>query len=464
MQEWVSIAATFLLGIILTSVIWYLIQQKRLAKIFHKADDEFEDQVYKLASRDLDFTNTIGRLLQITANWTKSERTRLILRTRSNNTITSVLVNGRMMQKQVSFAEVDFAELAQAFGKRDLRRPIFIHDVTESSNLNKILKTYRIDYLVPLSLRQQIVGFMGLSAGKINKYTLAEIWAAHNGIVVALETAQVRDELILMNEDLKLKISSATEDLERANRQLMRLDQAKDDFIAMTSHQLRTPLTSVKGYLSLVLEGDAGDVNPEQRRALSEAYRASENMTHMVGDFLNLSRLQTGRFIFNKRVVDLTDIVRAEVKAMRDVAKVNNVKLSLKIDSKSPTQMKIDSSKVRQAISNLLDNAIYYSKVGGEVAVELSLGDGFLDLAVKDNGIGVPVDEKAGLFRRFYRTSVAKKCRPGGAGIGLYIVKEIIDGHSGAVYYEANQPRGSVFGFRLPIDKKLNPGIYIRQN
>lgn len=457
------VLGALLLGLILWFMSLYLGQQYRLRQILGRAEDEYEDKIYKIAAMDLSLEATLGRLLRVTAVWLGLNRVRLILRYKTGEVKSSLLTSSGL-QHNLSFASDDFAELTNLCQSQLHRRGV-VGDRLKNDHDRRLLASYKIDYLLPLLSNGQILGFLALSDDKklLDKYKLAEIWAASHGIVVALLTALRHDELIEINANLERRIKAATEELKNSNRQLAKLDQIKDDFIAMSSHQLRTPLTSVKGYLSLVLEGDAGALTPEQEQALGEAFRASETMARMINDFLNLSRLQTGRFNFYKKPADLSKILRQEFRIAEDLAKVYKRHLELKIEAKLPDQMLIDASKIAQAIANLLDNAIYYTKPDGQISVELKQGDDCLELMIKDDGIGVELGERSGIFQRFYRTSLAKKQRPGGSGIGLYIVKEIIEAHGGEVFYLPNQPRGSIFGFRLPIDKKLNTGIHIKR-
>jgi len=137
-------------------------------------------------------------------------------------------------------------------------------------------------------------------------------------------------EIRELNESLQQKIANATKELRSSNAILRQLDKIKDEFISMASHQLRTPLTSVKGYLSMVIEGDAGKITPSQKQLLDQAFMSSENMVHLINDFLNVSRIQTGKFIIDKSPVDLSELVEQEINSLVPNAKVRNMKLVYK--------------------------------------------------------------------------------------------------------------------------------------
>ena len=218
----------------------------------------------------------------------------------------------------------------------------------------------------------------------------------------------------------------------------------------MASHQLRTPLTSIKGYISMMLEGDLGDISPQQRKALEEAYNSSQRMVYLIGDFLNLSRLQTGRFELERADVSLPDIIAEEIAQLRATAQTRGVALQYESPVDFPL-LSVDENKIRQVMMNFIDNAIYYARPeGGEITVSLVDHPHHVSFRVRDNGIGVPAHERPHLFAKFYRAANARKARPDGTGIGLYMAKKVILAHGGSIIFESKEGQGSEFGFRLP--------------
>src|SRR5690606_35020864 len=200
-------------------------------------------------------------------------------------------------------------------------------------------------------------------------------------------------------------------ELRSSNAQLKHLDEVKNEFMSMASHQLRTPLTSVKGYISMVLEGDAGKVTPAQQKLLVEAYKSSERMVGLIADFLNVSRLQTGKFVLEKTPFDLGDIVRQEAANLDLIASSHNIKLRLNI-AKHPLPVDADESKLRQVIMNFIDNAIYYSHSKSTIVINIEKINDSVALTVTDTGIGVPAEEQTKLFHKFFRAKNARKQRP----------------------------------------------------
>lgn len=218
----------------------------------------------------------------------------------------------------------------------------------------------------------------------------------------------------------------------------------------MASHQLRTPLTSVKGYISMVLDGDMGEITPQQRKVLEEAYTSSQRMAFLIGDFLNLSRLQTGKFELELSDIDMSHIVGEEISQLRATAASRGIKLAYDSPENFPV-LKLDENKIRQVMMNFIDNAIYYSPANTTITISIVKHAHHVTFRVEDQGIGVPKGERHRLFTKFYRAGNAKKQRPDGTGIGLFMAKKVIVAHGGSVIFESEEGKGSTFGFRLPV-------------
>lgn len=274
-------------------------------------------------------------------------------------------------------------------------------------------------------------------------------------LALAIQNGLRFEEVQQFNKRLRREVTNATQQLRRSNRQLHRLDEAKDEFLSIASHQLRTPLTSVKGYLSMLLDGDAGELTERQRSLAEEAFTSSQRMVGLIEDFLNLSRLQTGRFSVEKETVDITELVQEEIATLESVAAARGIKLKAVIATDVPKALLLDESKIRQVVMNFIDNALYYTRAKSTVTIRLSREVGQVRLVVQDKGIGVPAKEQARLFTKFYRASNARKQRPDGTGVGLYLAKKVIIEHGGEMIVRSVEGVGSTFGFMLPIAELL---------
>ena len=281
------------------------------------------------------------------------------------------------------------------------------------------------------------------------------IQIAADELAVAIQNAMRFEEISHFNETLQQQVKEATSELRESNKKLKSLDEAKDEFISMASHQLRTPLTSAKGYLSMVLEGDAGQLNPSQHQLLEQAFASSQRMVYLISDFLNVSRLQTGKFTIERTPVVLSNVVRQEARQLASTAKSRDLIIECNVPSDFPV-LQLDEAKLRQAIMNFIDNAIFYSHPGGVIKVDLVKTATELVLTVQDSGIGVPADERHRLFTKFYRATNARTARPDGTGIGLFMAKKVVVEHGGSIIFTSVEGKGSTFGFRLPLKQRAS--------
>lgn len=297
------------------------------------------------------------------------------------------------------------------------------------------------------SLGYVILGYKK-SGNVYNSLDVSTLGIVTNELAIAARNAIQFEEIQEFNATLEQRIDNATLKLRKTNEKLRILDQTKDEFISMASHQLRTPLTSVKGYLSMVLEGDAGNLNKNQRKLLEQSFVSSQRMVYLISDLLNLSRLNTGRFVIESTPIDLSAVVQDEVNQLAETAKSRELKLVYHHPEHFPMLM-LDENKIHQVVMNFLDNAIYYTPSGGTVTVDLHETPTSVVYTVTDTGIGVPRSVQHKLFTKFYRAQNAQQARPDGTGLGLFMAKKVIAAQGGSLIFESVEGKGSTFGFRF---------------
>jgi signal transduction histidine kinase len=236
----------------------------------------------------------------------------------------------------------------------------------------------------------------------------------------------------------------------RRREELERISRAKTEFISITSHQLRTPLTVIKGYLSMVLEGVYGEVSEKLKKVLENIYLANERLIKLVNSFLNVSKIELGKLELELERADIVEIVESVVKEMEIAAKEKNLYLKFEKPKEAP-KILIDKEKIREIILNLVDNAIKYTQEGG-VEVKLQILNNRLQIVVADTGEGLTKEEKEKLFESFSRGSAGQKYWVEGAGVGLYVAKKIVELHQGKIWVESEgKGKGSKFYVELPI-------------
>lgn len=332
-------------------------------------------------------------------------------------------------------------------------------DAVNNSNIYRSLTDRNTAITVRLRTKDGDLGFILLgykrSGQTYSDTDVRLLTIAADEIAISLQNALRFEEIEQFNITLQQKVDEATLKLRRANDKLRALDETKDDFISMASHQLRTPLTSVKGYLSMVLEGDAGKITKAQKDMLGQAFFSSQRMVYLIADLLNVSRLKTGKFVIEPSPVNLAEIVKQELSQLGETASSKNLTLTYDKPKDFPTLM-LDETKTRQVIMNFVDNAVYYTPAGGEIKVRLIDNPSSVELRVEDNGIGVPKAEQHHLFTKFYRAGNARKARPDGTGLGLFMAKKVVLAEGGSIIFESQEGKGSTFGFVFP-KAKLRP-------
>jgi signal transduction histidine kinase len=341
------------------------------------------------------------------------------------------------------------------------RHTLFFDELPEGA-VKGLMRSLGISIAVPLMASQkEIVGLL-LLGGKLSgdAYSTQDIQTLEilaPEASVAIQNAESYLEIEAFNETLKLKVERATMKLREANSHLRELDKAKDEFISMASHQLRTPLTTIKGYLSMLEEGDAGKLTSAQDEFANEAFASSERMNGLINDLLNVSRMDAGRFQIQRTAVDLQKLVEETVRSLIPHAQARHIYLKFVPPGRRVPVMQLDEDKTRQVVMNFIDNAVYYTEKGG-VTVILDQKDGNAEFTVHDTGIGVPEKVRDHLFTKFYRADNAKNVRPDGTGLGLYLAKRVVEDQGGKIIFESVEGKGSTFGFAMPLNTGGTPG------
>jgi len=267
------------------------------------------------------------------------------------------------------------------------------------------------------------------------------------------------DEVGIVTRNLRLyeQLEHANTQLMSANKELSRLDKAKTEFLSIASHQLRTPLTAIKGYMSMVLAGDFGQVSEKQMEPLRDVSQSAERLIGLVNDLLDVSRIASGRLELHIQAVDLYKLVQDVIEEIRPKAEKKQVELVLDNKVLGQVLVKADPDKLRQVVINLIDNAIKYT-AKGHVTISFSKNANMVRLAVKDSGIGISEEELPQLFHRFMRTREAQLVETEGTGLGLYVAKTIIEAQKGKIWAESEGlNKGSSFIFELPEAEAVKP-------
>lgn len=226
--------------------------------------------------------------------------------------------------------------------------------------------------------------------------------------------------------------------------------QAKSEFVSTVAHELRTPMTSIKGYTDLVLSGAAGEANETQKNFLGIVKSNADRLAALVADLLDLSRIETGRLVLKAESFKLGPVIDEVVMSLRSLAE----ECQVTVDTQVPTGLppaNADRDRVIQVLTNLISNACRYTPAGGSVAISVRQADGMLQTDVSDTGIGIPPDQRARIFERFERGDHELVRQRPGTGLGLPIAKSIVEMHSGRIWVNSKVNQGSTFSFTLPV-------------
>lgn len=332
----------------------------------------------------------------------------------------------------------------------------------ETSTLHiKELETieHNLDWLdasivIPLFVNRQLTGILlvgdKLSGQPYLQDDIEFLAGLAPQAATALENARLYEESRQFGKKLQEEVERATHDLAMANEQLKKLDRAKSEFLSIASHQMYTPLTALRGYLSMMQEGDYGRIPEKQQPVISKLGQSAVRLIDLIRNLLDVSRIESGRLELNLELVDLTGLAQELVGELLPNAKEKKMRLVLDKPAAKTRSVIADRQRIRQVILNFIDNAIKYTRAGSiQVAVNEE-GDNVL-CSVSDTGRGMTREEIGMLFIKFSRLGANQHTRPEGTGLGLYFAKQIALEHHGDVTAESKgHGKGSTFSLRLP--------------
>jgi signal transduction histidine kinase len=254
-------------------------------------------------------------------------------------------------------------------------------------------------------------------------------------------------------QDYLIKGQIETRGLLRALRyatERKRLERLKDEFVSTVSHELRTPLTSISGSLGLLMGKAAGILPEPARRLLEIAHTNSQRLVRLINDILDIEKLESGRVVFDFRRIEVRSLVEKTVDSVRGFAESHNVRVRIG-NTGAAVETRADADRLAQVVTNLLSNAIKFSPADSEVVVTIEKGNDLVRISVRDHGPGIPADFKSRIFERFAQAEATNARQKGGTGLGLNIVKQIVERLGGEVCFADAPGGGTIFHVDLPI-------------
>ncbi len=232
--------------------------------------------------------------------------------------------------------------------------------------------------------------------------------------------------------------------------QLKKLDKIKSNFLSVTSHELRTPMSVIKGYIQMMLKGNLGTISNEQKKALDIILQNSNRLDTLIQDILDISRLESGTMKFIPERTNVKNMVEQTIETMQSIADTKNIKINIRLEENTPDLI-IDQERVKQVIVNLLNNAIKFSYDGSIITIIIRKTGNYVLFEIQDFGRGIPKGKQDKIFEIFYQADSEKDRKFGGVGLGLAISRGIILAHGGNIWVESEPEKGSTFRLTLPV-------------
>jgi len=332
------------------------------------------------------------------------------------------------------------------------------YDPADPKLLNELYEN-DVALVIPLKEKGQLTGVIVVGNKKSgDPFTTEDLRILNiieGQIAISIKNALLYEEQRQFASKLKKEVDEATKELQVANKHLKQMDQSKSEFLSIAAHQLRTPLTGIKGYISMFLENDFGKITQPQRVELEKIFRSSARLTRLIDVFLNVSRIETGRLDIKKEPTHLKEIIESVVGDLKQQAEKKKLEITVQYPDEDLPEIQADKDKIHDVVMNLIDNAIKYTEKGW-VNVRVARSKSLITFEVRDSGIGIDPSEIDKLFQKFSRAEAVTRIHTGGSGLGLFIAKKIVEAHGGRIWAESEGGgKGSMFTFTLPIETKV---------
>lgn len=270
-----------------------------------------------------------------------------------------------------------------------------------------------------------------------------------NQLGQALENAGSFEKTWKAQQELAKKVEERTQELKLALGEVNIISKRKSDFISAVSHELRTPLTSIKGYASILLAGKLGQLPEDVRIRLDKINRHSDELTHLVNDLLDISRIESGRVIMKRESQNINNLILEANDLLSVLLKEKQIEFSYKIEE-NINSINADASQIKRVFINLIGNAVKFTPANGKIAINAHKSGKDVQVDIADTGCGIPEEAREKIFEEFYRVDNAINEQVKGTGLGLALVKHIVEAHGGKIWVDSKVGCGSTFSFTLP--------------
>ena len=305
----------------------------------------------------------------------------------------------------------------------------------------------------PIVARNLAVGFILMgnpsNYAKLTEGDVELLSVLTSQIGTAIENTSLYTELFDSHQDLERRVKERTQELDRLNEELQRLNKMKSDFVSAVSHELRTPLTSIKGYASILMTGKLGEVAPAQKERLQKIDKHSNSLTRLVNNLLDIARIESGRMQMDTREISVKETLDSVMDIIAPQAKEKNITLKINVKIK-PDRIKADPTQLERVFINLLGNAVKFTPEKGKITISCHDKKDLVEFSIEDTGMGIPKEDVEKVFEEFFRSDNALGQKVKGTGLGLSLVKKMIEAHKGRIRVESELEKGTKFTFSIP--------------
>ncbi len=310
--------------------------------------------------------------------------------------------------------------------------------------------------IVPMVIKESVEGYIfvgnNTSYNYVSEGDIDSLFILANQLGIALDNAQLYAQLKRSHDQLEIRVQERTKELAEANKQLIKLNQMKSDFVSAVSHELRTPLTSIKGYAAILSAGRLGQVSDVQAEKLRKINVHSDELIKLVNDLLDIARIESGKIGMSIKHSSLNEIIKSIADLFFPQADEKNIHLQLEMPEEDIMAW-MDPSQISRVFINLIGNAMKFTPEQGTICIRLKPEEKYINVEVADSGIGISESDIPRLFDEFYRVDNAINAEKKGTGLGLPLVKKIIEAHKGKIWVTSEVGKGTTFHFTLSIEQ-----------
>jgi len=420
------------------------------ARLFTQTDQALAARVEELSmtqriDRELNATLDYNRVMSLTLDWAlrmtgaNIGRVAVIMETEDGGRGLRFLASRGYPEESLAAHEAELWPLERGIIGRVVRtgRPELVEDVENDPDYVRVAVEMIAQLTVPIRREEQIIGVIALESSqrdRLNQEALESVTRLADHAAIAIENA-------------------------RLFGQVRRADEAKTEFVSFVSHELKQPMTSIKGYTDLLAKGVVGDLNDTQRSFLETVRSNVDRMNTLVSDLLDISRIESGRIRLEFKDVSIEQVIEESLRTIRGQIEAKHQTLEVDVLSDLPL-VRGDRDRLVQILTNLVSNAYRYTPEGGHIAVcaqrwsdvrETVEQDGFVLCSVTDTGIGIAPKDQERLFTKYFRANDPSVRSVAGTGLGLVITKSFVELHGGEIWVKSKMGQGSTFAFIVPV-------------